>query len=208
MRKSLMQGREPPDKTRCLTLIQTEEAQGRHRISDTANARCKTSSDGKETQGTASGSSNQLLNQNAQEGQGSGKICRHRPEQEREAGPTTLRDILSAFRALAGGRYRVPRLTSPTAPSAPSPTLPERTKTQNLVTEPGAGDAPGRLLRYQLWHPRPVTTGRPTGAGIPVASNMAGAACSPGTQGKTGPRGLPSGRVWKRNRRMQNGGRS
>ena len=118
MRKSLMQGREPPDKTRCLTLIQTEEAQGRHRISDSANVRCKTSSDGKETQGTASGSSNQLLNQNAQEGQGSGKICRHRPEQEREAGPTTLRDILSAFRALAGDATGFPGLL-PQQPPAP-----------------------------------------------------------------------------------------
>ena len=110
MRKSLMQGREPPDKTRCLTLIQTEEAQGRHRISDSANVRCKTSSDGKETQGTASGSSNQLLNQNAQEGQGSGKRCRHRPEQEQEAGPTTLRNILYAFRALAGDATGFPGL--------------------------------------------------------------------------------------------------
>ena len=86
-RSRSVQGREPPDKTRRLTLTQTEEAQGRHCIRDTSNARCKTSSDGKETQGTVSGSTHQLLNCNTQEGQGSGKRCRHHPEQEREAGP-------------------------------------------------------------------------------------------------------------------------
>ena len=50
-RSRSVQGQEPLDKPRLLMLPQTEEAQGRHSISDTANARCKTSSDGKETQG-------------------------------------------------------------------------------------------------------------------------------------------------------------
>ena len=137
-----------------------------------------------------------------------GQRARSTPSDDRRPGPTTLTDILSSLRALAGGQYRAPRLIPPTAPSAPSPTLPERTKTRNLATEPGAGDTPGRVLRYHLQRPKLVATGRPTGAGTPVALNVARAACSLGTKGETAPRGLPPGRVWKRNRRMQNGGRS
>ena len=56
------QGWEPPGKTRRLTLPQTEEDLDSHSISDTANA----SSNGEEAQGTASGSTNQLLNHNTQ----------------------------------------------------------------------------------------------------------------------------------------------
>ena len=79
------QGQEPPDKTRRLVLSPAKGAQGRHSISDTTNGRCKTSSNGKETQGTASGSTNRILDHITQEGQGSGQRCQHRPEREREA---------------------------------------------------------------------------------------------------------------------------
>ena len=67
-------------------LPQAKEAPGSHSTSDTANARGKTSSKGKEAQGTASRSTNKLRNHSAPEGQGSKQRGRHRPEQELEVG--------------------------------------------------------------------------------------------------------------------------
>ena len=130
------------------------------------------------------------------------------PSDGRLAGPITLTDILSSLRALAGYQYRAPRSVPPTAAIPLPPTLPERTKTRRLGTRSGAGDAPGRTLSYHLRRPQPATTGRPTGAGTLVAPDVARAACRPGTKGGTAPRGLPPGRAWTRNRRMQSGGRS
>ena len=132
-----------------------------------------------------------------------GRRARSAPSDVCQIGPVTLRDILSSLRALAGGRYPAPRLTSLTFPIAPSPTLLRRTTTWHLTTEPGAGGAPGHLR-----HPRPATIGRPTDARTPAGSDVAGAAHRLWARGRTPPHGLPTGRVWRRNRRTQSGGQS
>ena len=140
-----VQGREPPGKTRRLTLPQTEEAQGHHSISDTANARCKTSSDGEEAQGTASGSTNQLRNRNTQEGQGSEQRCRHRPEQERKVGPEgSLGDTRPNQDPRGGQAHQGPPLASKA-----------QGKTEGLWTPPGS--AHGRDLARQ----RAIDSARP-----------------------------------------------
>ena len=68
-----------------------------------------------------------------------GRRARSAPSDVRQIGPVTLRDILSSLRALAGGRYLAPRLTSLMFPIAPSPTWP----TWHLTTVPSAGGTLG-----------------------------------------------------------------
>ena len=126
-------------------LPQTKEAPGIHSLSDAANDRCKTSRNGEETQGAASGSTNQLLNHNTQEGQGSKQRGRHRPEQEREAGPE---GFPGATRPNQGARKGQVHQGPPLVPEAQG-------ETEGFWTPPGA--AHGRDLARQ----RAINSARP-----------------------------------------------
>ena len=77
--------REPTGEAKRLLISQHKEVQDLTNISDMTNARCQTSSDGPETQGTAPGSTNQPLSSNPQDVQGSRQRGQQLHKQEQEA---------------------------------------------------------------------------------------------------------------------------
>ena len=84
--KGVQEG-EPLGEAESLALPKHKEVRDRLNRSNTTSTRGQTSSNAPGTQGATPGSTNQLQSSNPQDGQGSGKTCKHLQEQELENSP-------------------------------------------------------------------------------------------------------------------------
>ena len=133
---------------------------------------------------------------------------RSAPSDQQGPGPTTLTDILSLLRALAGDWYRVHQVPAPAAASTPLQTPTGRTRICPPVTRSEAGHAQRGPILHGLRRPQSTTTSRPV---RPVAlenSDVGKAARRSRARGEAYPRGHLPGRAWTRSRRTQSGGQS